>query len=356
MERLADKISRGERITPQEAMELWNMPLARLGALAFERKKQLSSDLVFYNKNFHIEPTNICSFNCKFCSYRRDADSSEAWDMTLEQIESMAERYSDSDVTEVHIVGAVHPDRDINYYIEMVERVHRVLPQVSIKCFSAVELGAMILRSGLDIEQGLRLLQKAGMAAIPGGGAEIFTPKIRDQICPDKGSTALWFEVHDKAHRLGIKSNATMLYGHIESVEDRVDHLDRLRNQQDLTGGFDAFIPLKYRSKGNSMSDLGEVSIIEDLRLLAISRLYLDNFPHIKAYWAMYGKSTAELSLSFGADDLDGTIDDTTKIYSMAGAEDSNPKITVSEIEAMCHSAGLVAVERDTFYNLIKNR
>lgn len=192
------------------------------------------------------------------------------------------------------------------------------------------------------------------MDAIPGGGAEIFDERLRAEICPEKGSTAEWFAVHDAAHRLGIPTNATILYGHVETLDHRIDHLDRLRRQQDATGGFNAFIPLKYRNSGNSMSAVGEVSVIEDLRMLAMSRIYLDNIPHIKAYWVMYGKQTAELALAFGADDLDGTIDDSTRIYSMAGADDRRPSMSVDEIRRMAARAGMRAVERDTFYNEIE--
>ena len=211
----------------------------------------------------------------------------------------------------------------------------------------------MIRKAGLTIDEGLQRLIEAGMEAIPGGGAEIFDEKIRAEICPEKGSTAEWFEVHAAAHRLGIKTNATMLYGHIEGVEHRVDHLIRLREQQDRTGGFNAFIPLKYRNFGNSMSAIGEVPIVDDLRTLAMSRLILDNVPHIKAYWVMYGKQTTEMALAFGADDIDGTIDDSTKIYSMAGADDQRPRMSVEDMQQMVGRAGFVAIERDTHYNEI---
>lgn len=192
------------------------------------------------------------------------------------------------------------------------------------------------------------------MQAIPGGGAEIFDEKIRKQICPEKGSAETWLAVHREAHRIGLKSNATILYGHIEQWADRIDHLDRLRSLQDETGGFDAFIPLKYRNRHNSMSELGEVSVVEDMRMMAMARIYLDNFPHIKAYWPMFGKTTAQLALAFGADDMDGTIDDSTKIYSMAGAEDRKPSMSTSEMERMIRDAGYEPVERDTFYHPVK--
>ncbi len=326
-------------------------PLWLLGQLAVERKGRVSGDAVFYNRNFHIEPTNICMMRCKFCSYRRDADSDEAWDYSMEEMCEMARRYVGSGVTEVHIVGGVHPSHGIEFFEELIRNVKEMLPNVCVKAFTAIELSHMIRKSGLSISEGLRRLADAGMGAIPGGGAEIFDPHIRQQICPEKGSAEAWFEVHDTAHRMGLRTNATILYGHVESLEDRIDHLNRLREQQDKTGGFNAFIPLKYRSTNNSMGHLGEVSVVDDMRMMAISRLFLDNIEHIKAYWVMLGKPSTELALAFGADDVDGTIDDTTKIYSMAGAEDQRPRITISEIKEMAQRAGFKAVERDTNYN-----
>ncbi len=356
IERIAAKVRAGERISGEEALVLWReAPLWMLGELATEAKRRVSGDKVFYNRNFHLEPTNLCVFNCKFCSYRRPKGSPEAWDYTMEEMEQIVRERAGSGATEIHIVGGVHPDHDIYYYAELIRRVKEIMPQAAIKAFTAVELAYMIRRAGLTTEEGLRLLIEAGMEAIPGGGAEIFDEELRAKICPEKGTTAEWFEIHDAAHRLGVKTNATILYGHIESLEHRIDHLLRLREQQDRTGGFNAFIPLKYRNFGNSMSEIGEVSIVEDLKMLAMSRIVLDNVPHIKAYWVMYGKQTTELALSFGADDIDGTIEDSTKIYSMAGAADSRPVMTISEIERIAASAGLRAVERDTFYNEINN-
>lgn len=351
---IAAAVRQGGRLSREEALTLWReAPLWLLGSLAMDAKRRVSGDKVYYNRNFHIEPTNICAFNCRFCSYRRPAGSPEAWDYSLGDIENIARSRAGSGATEVHIVGGVHPGRDIYYYAEMIGRVKRILPQATIKAFTAVELSYIIRKAGLSIGEGLRLLVEAGMEAIPGGGAEIFDEDLRRQICPEKCSSAEWFGVHDAAHRMGLKTNATILYGHIETLEHRIDHLLRLREQQERTGGFNAFIPLKFRNAGNSMSAAGEVSVIEDLKMLAMSRLVLDNIPHIKAYWVMYGKQTTELALAFGADDIDGTIEDSTKIYSMAGAEERHPAITIPEIERMAAAAGLRAVERDTFYNEI---
>ncbi|WP_295913554.1 aminofutalosine synthase MqnE [uncultured Alistipes sp.] len=349
---IADKVRRAERIDDTEAELLWRgAPLWLLGELAIAAKRRVSGDKVYYNRNFHIEPTNRCVFNCRFCSYRRPAGSPEAWDYTMDQIEEIVRGKQGRGITEVHIVGGVHPEHGLEYYTDMIRRVKALLPEAAIKAFTAIELSYMIRKAGLSVEAGLRQLKQAGMDAIPGGGAEIFDDQVRRRICPDKGSTTEWFEVHETAHRLGIPTNATILYGHVEELRHRIDHLRRLRELQDATGGFNAFIPLKYRNFGNPMSEIGEVSVIEDLRMLAMSRIYLDNIPHIKAYWVMYGKATTELALAFGADDIDGTIDDTTKIYSMAGADDRRPTMSVDEIHRIVRAAGCRAVERDTFYN-----
>ena len=353
-EEIALRVRAGERLSSQDALTLWqDAPLWRIAELAVERKEQISGDKVYYNRNFHLEPTNLCVFNCKFCSFRRTKSSPEAWDHSMEELEQIVRSYVGKGVTEVHIVGGVHPEHGLEYYCDMIRRVKAILPKVAVKAFTAIELAYMIRNAGLTVEQGLKMLIEAGMEAIPGGGAEIFDEKIRAEICPDKGSTAEWFEVHRTAHELGIKSNATMLYGHVESIEHRIDHLMRLRELQDQTSGLNAFIPLKYRNFGNSMSEIGETTLMDDLRTLAMSRLILDNVPHIKAYWVMYGKQTTELALKFGADDVDGTIDDSTKIYSMAGADDQKPRMTIDEIRQMAKRAGYRAVERDTLYNEI---
>lgn len=349
---ITEKILAGGRIGREEAEVLWReAPLSLLGRLASEMKRRKSGDAVYYNRNFHIEPTNICVFNCRFCSYRRGAGDPDAWNHSLAEIEQLVEARRNSGVTEVLIVGGVHPDHDIHFYAEMIRTVKRLLPDVAVKAYTAIELAYMIDKAGMSYEEGLTLLRDAGLQAIPGGGAEIFDEELRRQICPEKGDAQVWLSLHRTAHRLGIRSNATMLYGHVETIPQRIDHLDRLRTLQDETGGFDAFIPLKFRRSGNRLGEgREEVPVTEDMRTLAMSRLYLDNFPHIKAYWVMYGKQTAEMALAFGADDMDGTIDDSTKIYSMAGAE-QKPRLTVEEMKAMAASAGLRAVERDTFYH-----
>lgn len=351
---IAERITRAERISERDALVLMNdAPLALLGMLALERKKALSGDYIFYNRNIHIEPTNICLFKCKFCSYRRGAAEDGAWYYSLEEIEQIVKGYIGKPITEVHVVGGVHPSHDLDYYCRVISLVKAILPHVVVKAYTAVELYYIIDKAGLTLEQGLLKLKQAGMGAIPGGGAEIFDPEVRAMICPEKPSAKQWLDVHSQAHRLGIATNATILYGHVENYEHRIDHLSQLRQLQDQTHGFDAFIPLKYRSANNSMSEHGEVSLPEDLRMLAISRIFLDNFPHIKAYWPMLGKETTELALSFGADDIDGTIDDTTKIYSMAGAADQRPSMTTDDMQRMIRRAGFEPIERDTFYNKV---
>ncbi len=354
---IAERIEQGSRITAGEALLLWReAPLWLLGRLADGVRRRKNGDALYWNRNFHIEPTNVCAFACRFCSYRRGKGDPEAWDLSIAEMEQIARGYIGTGVTEVHIVGGVHPEHDLWFYTDLIRRVKAILPNAAIKAYTAVELAYMIRKAGLTLEEGLRELQHAGMGAIPGGGAEIFDSALRSQICPEKGTAEEWLEVHRAAHRLGIPTNATILYGHAETLEQRVDHLVRLRDAQDESlregvAGFNAFIPLKFRARGNSMSGVGEVGVVEDMRMLAMSRLMLDNVPHIKAYWVMYGKAVAEMALAFGADDLDGTIDDSTKIFSMAGAEETAPRLTVGEIEQMAAAAGLRAVERDTFYN-----
>lgn len=350
--RVVDTLLRSERLTDKDALILMRRaPLGLLGMLAVHKKEQMSGKWVFYNRNIHIEPTNICLFNCKFCSYRKPAGDPDAWYYDLEQIRAIAGSHKEKPITEVHVVGGVHPDHDLEHYCRMISAVKETLPHVTVKAYTAVELYYIIRKAGLSLEEGLRKLKEAGMTAIPGGGAEIFDPAVRQKICPEKCSAEQWLQTHQVAHGLGISTNATILYGHVETEEQRIDHLRRLRELQDRTGGFNAFIPLKYRSMNNSMAELGEVALPEDMRMMAISRLYLDNFPHVKAYWPMLGIANTELALSFGADDIDGTIDDTTRIYSMAGAEEQKPVLDTERMRRMVREAGYEPVERDTFYN-----
>jgi aminodeoxyfutalosine synthase len=354
---IAEKVLAEERISAQECEVLYEKAsLGYLGMLANEIKEQRHGNVVFFNRNFHIEPTNICVFDCKFCSYSRLLKQrEEGWEYSEEQILDIVRSYQNKPVTEVHIVGGVHPKMGLQYFAELIRKIKEIMPNIHVKAFTAVELEYMCRKAGLSFEEGLKVLKAHGQDSLPGGGAEIFDEVIREQICADKCTAQQWLEIHRTAHKIGMPSNATMLYGHIESYAHRIDHMERLRKLQDETGGFNTFIPLKFRNKGNQMSHLAEVSVIEDLRNYAVARLYLDNFAHIKAYWPMIGRSTAQLSLSYGVNDLDGTIDDTTKIYSMAGSEEHSPSLSTEELIALISETGRVAVERDTVYNVIRN-
>jgi len=348
---IALKVLDGGRITPAEGVLLYkDADTSLLALLADQVRKRTVGEYVFYNRNVHIEPTNICVYDCKFCSYSHH-QSKESWELTVDEMVKTVVNLGD-DITEVHIVGAVHPGRDIYYYADLIKRVHEARPLLHIKAYTAIEIEYMAQRSGLSFAEGLQLLKDAGLNSLPGGGAEIFDDKIREQICGKKSSTEAWIEIHETAHKLGIPTNATILYGHIESYEHRIHHMDLLRQLQDRTGGFNAYIPLKFKNKNNEMSYIEEASLVEDLRNYAVSRIYLDNIAHLKAYWPMIGKEMAVLSLAFGVDDLDGTINDSTKIYSLAGAGE-NPSLSSKEIRQLIIKAGRVPAERDSVYNII---
>jgi aminodeoxyfutalosine synthase len=352
--RIAEKVLKGERITPKEGLFLFELDdLPFLSLLADHVRRRLHGTHTFFNRNFHIEPTNICIYECAFCAYARRPGEEGEWEHSLNDIEEMARKYVGKPITEVHIVGGVHPKRDVHYYGEMVKRVKAILPDVHVKGFTAVELKVMFARSRMTIEQGLKTLKDYGLDSIPGGGAEIFHPDVRAQICDTKASSDNWLLIHETAHKLGIPSNCTMLYGHVEKYEHRIDHMKRLRDLQDKTKGFNTFIPLKFRRENNALSHVTEVSVIEDLKNYAVSRIFMDNIAHLKAYWPMIGRETTQLSLSFGVDDIDGTIDDTTKIYSMAGAEEQTPAMSTLELIEMVKRAGLTPIERDTLYNIV---
>lgn len=354
LKKIAEKIVNNIRINDEEAILLYEKAeLGFLGMLANFIREKKHGDKTYFNKNFHIEPTNICIYNCKFCSYFRKIGQEGAWEFSIEEILKMVESYKNTGVTEVHIVGGVHPKRDLYYYGEMMQKIKKIIPDIHIKAFTAVELEYMIKKAKLSLEEGLKKLKEYGLDSIPGGGAEIFHPDIRKQICDEKASTDMWLTIHETAHKVGIPSNATILYGHVEEYSHRVHHMSKLRDLQDKTAGFNTYIPLKYRKENNSLSHIGEVTSIEDLKNYAVSRIYLDNFPHIKAYWPSIGKEIAQLSLSFGVDDIDGTIDDSTKIYSMAGAEDQNPKMTTQDLVNLVKNVKRTPIERDTLYNVI---
>jgi aminodeoxyfutalosine synthase len=351
---IADKIIAGSRISLEDGLLLYSRArLSLLAVLSGIARRRQNRNYAFFNRNFHIEPTNKCIHNCRFCSYHKPAGDPESWEYTHDEMLGIVRKFDDKEVTEVHIVGGVHPSYDIHYYGKLINKIKQYRPGLHIKAFSAIELDYMITKSGLTIREGLEELKKYGLDSVPGGGAEIFDEEIRKEICPEKPSAERWLEIHETAHRLGIPSNATMLYGHIENYGHRIGHMSKLRELQDITGGFNAFIPLKYKKANNPMSYIGEVSMIEDLKNYAVGRIFLDNMPHIKAYWPMIGREVAQMSLLFGADDLDGTIEDTTKIYSMAGSGEKNPEMSTDEICRLIRDAGFVPVERDSVYNFI---
>ncbi len=352
--KIAGKVADEKRITPGEGLVLYqNAGLPLLGLLAGIVRRRINGENAFFIRNFHIEPTNRCVYNCRFCSYRKPSKDPEAWELSHDQMLEAVKRFDDKQIEEVHIVGGVHPDHDLHYYGELIRQIRQYRPRLHIKAFSAIELDYMIRKTGCSLEEGLRMLREYGLDSIPGGGAEIFDEQIRKIICPEKATSDLWLSIHEAAHLAGIPSNATMLYGHMETYSHRIDHMERLRRLQDKTQGFNAFIPLKFKKENNRMSHLGEVSMAEDLRNYAVARIYLDNIPHLKAYWPMTGKEVAQLSLSFGTDDLDGTIEDTTRIYSMAGAGEKNPAMSTGEICKLINDAGFRPVERDSLYNFI---
>ena len=356
LQEIASKVKAGERITDEECLLLFEKAsLGFVGALANEVRERLHGDRTFFNRNFHIEPTNVCVFSCNFCSYSRlYAHREEGWELSAEQMLDIVKKYDGQPVTEVHIVGGVHPKMNLIFFAELLRKIKAHRPELHIKGFTAVELDYMFRKAKLSNQEGLKFLKEAGLDSIPGGGAEIFHPEIREQISADKVDGEGWLAIHEAAHRLGMHSNATMLFGHIEKYHHRVDHMRRLRDLQDRTKGFNTFIPLKFRNKDNDMSHVPESTTIEDMKMYAIARIYLDNFPHLKAYWPMLGRQNARLSLSFGVDDIDGTIDDTTKIYSMAGSEEQNPSMTTSELVMLIRQAHRTPVERDTLYNVIR--
>jgi len=357
LQRIANKIINKERILFDEGVTLFEKgSLSWLGTLANFVREQKHGDKTYFNKNFHIEPTNVCVFSCKFCSYSKlYANREEGWELSIEQMMHIVKSYDGKPVTEVHIVGGVHPKMNLAFFIDLLKAIKAHRPELHIKGFTPVELDYMFKKAKVTTEEGMKLAHAAGLDSLPGGGAEIFHPEIRQQICEDKVDADGWLNIHKVAHHLGMHSNATLLYGHIEKYWHRIDHMERLRQLQDETGGFNTFIPLKFRNQDNEMSHIAESTTIEDMRMYAVSRLYMDNFAHIKAYWPMLGRQNAQLTLSFGVNDIDGTIDDSTKIYAMAGSEEQTPTMSTADLVRLIKQVKREPIERGTLYNEIKN-
>lgn len=356
LQRIAQKIEEGERIGEEEGLRLFEEgSLSFLGSLANKVRQRLHGDAVYFNRNFHIEPTNVCVFSCHFCAYSQlYAHREEGWELSREQMLNIVKGYDGQPVTEVHIVGGVHPKMNLYFFVDLLKAIKAHRPGLHIKAFTAVELDYMFRKAKVSVDEGVAILKEAGLNSIPGGGAEIFDEDVRQKICADKVDAEGWLAIHEAVHKAGLHSNATMLYGHIESYAHRIDHMSRLRQLQDKSGGFNTFIPLKFRNGDNDMSHVPEVSLVEDLKTYSVARIFMDNFPHLKAYWPMLGRKNAQLSLAFGVDDIDGTIDDTTKIYSMAGAEEQKPAMSTDDLVALIKQVRRKPVERDTLYKVVK--
>lgn len=355
LQEIARKVFARNRISDQDAQYLFeNASLAELGVMANYIREDKHGSKTYFNRNFHMEPTNVCLYTCTFCSYSRLIKKrDEGWEYSLDDMMEIVKSYDDQPITEVHIVGGVLPQYDVAFYTELFQAIKKHRPDLHIKALTPVEYHYIFKKAKMSYQEGMEAMRDAGLDSMPGGGAEIFHPEIRDQIAGGKCSGDQWLDIHRVWHNLGRRSNATMLYGHIEEYSHRIDHMRQLRELQDETKGFQTFIPLKFRNKGNQLSHLPETVIVEDLKNYAISRIYLDNFDHIKAYWPMIGRETAQLSLSFGVDDIDGTIDDTTKIYTMAGSEEQNPSLTTEQLVQLIKRVNRHPIERDTLYNVV---
>lgn len=355
LKHIACKVLEGERISFEEGVILYERgELGYLGVLANYIREKRHGDYTYFNRNFHIEPTNVCVYDCKFCAYSRlIKERDQGWEMDVAGMMDIIRKYDDEPVTEVHITGGVVPKQNLDFYADFFRQCKAHRPDLHIKGLTPVEYYYIFKKAKMSHYDGLKYLQECGLDSMPGGGAEIFHPEIREKIAGDKCTAEQWLDIHKQAHSLGMRTNATMLYGHIEGFWHRVDHMERLRQLQDKTSGFQAFIPLKFRNQGHQMSHVPEVSVVEDLRNYAIARIYMDNVDHIKAYWAMISRDTAQLSLAFGVDDIDGTLDDTTKIYSMAGAEEQHPAMSTRQLVELIKQVGRHPIERDTLYKVV---
>jgi aminodeoxyfutalosine synthase len=354
-ERLAlirEKVEAGKRLDFDEGLFLdERADLFTLGELANLVRERKNGNQTYYNVNTHLNPTNVCIYRCIFCAFRADLKSEKGYVMSDAQILERAAEAERRGATELHIVGGLHHQLPYDWYLNVVRIIHRAQPRLHLKAYTAVEWDWFAQLTGRPTRDLLAEFKEAGLGSLPGGGAEIFHPKIRDVICEHKADAAAWIRIHGEAHELGLRSNATMLYGHIEKAQHRIDHLCRLRTLQDQTGGFQTFIPLAFHPDNTKLAHIPKASALVDLRVMAVSRLMLDNFPHVKAYWVMLGIKTAQLAQSYGADDLDGTVVH-EKIYHDAGS-DSPQEMTVAEIRRLIEEAGRVPIERDTLYHAV---
>jgi aminodeoxyfutalosine synthase len=351
LENIYYKVKMGERLLKEDGIKLYQSPLLAIGYLANIVREKLHGKRTYYVYNQHINYSNVCINLCKFCAFGRPKKDPKAFTFSLKDIEEKLENRMEEPIHEVHIVGGLHPDLPFDYYLKILRLVYKLRPKACIKAYTAVEIAHFSKITGKGVEEILEILKEAGLTALPGGGAEVFSPRVRKLICPKKISGKKWLEISKIAHTLGIRTNATLLYGHLETIEERIEHLLALREAQDETGGFICFIPLSFHPKNTRLSYLPGPTGIDDLKTVAISRLILDNIPHIKAYWIMLTPKLAQISLNFGADDLDGTIIE-EKITHMAGAM-SEQSLTRSELKSLIKEAGYEPTERDTLFRKI---
>ena len=350
---IAASVVEGVALTLDEGVRLYEDPdLLAVGQLANFVRERLHGDVTYFNRNLHLNSTNVCEADCLFCSFARlKSGMPQAYTMSVDTaLQWIRERYQPG-MTEVHIVNGLNPDLTFDYYTDLLRAIRREFPTLHVKAFTAVEIHYFAEKYGMSYEEVLRALMAAGLGSLPGGGAEMFAPRARKKLCRDKVDADGWLGVHEAAHGLGLKSNCTMLYGTVERIDERVDHLIRLRDLQSRSGGFQAFIPLAYHPEGNRLGAIGAPTGVDDLRTIAVSRLVLHNIPHIKAYWVMLGLKIAQIAQRFGANDLDGTVTE-EKIYHMAGAETPN-SLSIEELKALIRDVGREPVERTTTYQII---
>jgi len=352
LERIRDKVSAGVRVSEEDALALFRTrDIHAVGEMADLANRRVNGDRVYFIVNRHINPTNICVNRCKFCAFGKGKEEPLAYTMTMDEILVRAEEGRSQNATELHIVGGLHPDLPFEFYLRMLRTLRERFPEMHIQAFTAVEIDYFSRITGLPLAEVIRLLKEAGLGSLPGGGAEIFAPEVRNRICPEKITGDRWLEVMEEVHAAGLRSNATMLYGHVETLESRVDHMRRLRELQDRTGGFQSFIPLAFHPKNTEIAK-GYTTGLADLLSLAVGRIYLDNFRHVKSFWIMVGPKIAQISLHFGVDDIDGTVVE-EKITHAAGAQ-AGQEMTVAELVTMIRQAGKIPVERDTLYNVVR--
>jgi aminodeoxyfutalosine synthase len=345
-------VESAERLSDDDALALYRTrDLLALGEMALLANRRVNGERVHFIVNRHVNPTNICVNRCRFCAFSKSREEPLAYTMTMEEILQRAQEAREQKATELHIVGGLHPDLPFDFYLGMLRALRERFPSLHVQAFTAVEIDYFARITGLALDSVVARLKEAGLGSLPGGGAEIFDPGIRERICPEKISGERWLEVMEAVHAAGLRSNATMLYGHVETLESRVDHMRRLRKLQDRTGGFQSFIPLAFHPKNTDIAK-GYTTGLDDLRALAVARLYLDNFRHIKSFWIMVGPKLAQISLHFGVDDIDGTVVE-EKITHAAGAQ-AGQAMSVDELVTMIRQAGRIPVERDTLYNVVR--